>query len=198
MAIHRRCPWRAVASASHDALERRPSPREREVADHRSRRTYTGRFHRHRSESKHRLPPKNKTPAPPSPGRQHGGNAHRTSAKARARRGQQLDDETPWSAANGVDSHHPQTPIRQNTTPSSPVGKPSSPTLYTRRETGFPRPTAAGAAGGERESPRLSACKVDRPVVYKSPSKHCRRGRGGPGSSVFYYPVYVWPLWLSL
>jgi hypothetical protein len=107
---------------------------------------------------------KSKPPAPPSPGRQLGENAHRTSAKARARRGQQLDDETPWSAAVGVDSHHPQTPIRPDHHSIAAGREPSSPTLCTRRETGFPRPPAAGAAGGDRESPRLSACEVDRPV----------------------------------
>jgi hypothetical protein len=52
---HRCCRWRAVAAASLEALDRRQSPGEREVAERRSRKTYTVERRRGRSDMPHLL-----------------------------------------------------------------------------------------------------------------------------------------------
>jgi hypothetical protein len=111
--------WRAVAAASLDALDRRQTPRDREVAERQSRRTYTGDCRRRRSESPHPLPPDLDLPAPPSHRHQHGEAAHSTSAEMRARRRQQLDGEAPENNAIGGESHHLQTPNRLHLRPDA-------------------------------------------------------------------------------
>jgi hypothetical protein len=65
-ATHGRCRWRAAAAASHKALDQKHSPGGREVAEHRSQRTYTRGRRRRRSESRHLLAPDLELLAPPS------------------------------------------------------------------------------------------------------------------------------------
>jgi hypothetical protein len=64
-ATHGSCRWRAAAAASH-TLDQKQSTGRREVAEHRSQRTYTRDHRRRRSESRHHLAPDLQLPAPPS------------------------------------------------------------------------------------------------------------------------------------
>ena len=77
-------------------------------------------------------------------------------------------------------------PTSTTATSKAPLaGRPTSPTLCTRRETGFPHPPAAGAADGGRGTHASPAAKVDR---RRAPKKRLFRTVAirGEGGAAFY------------
>ena len=175
----RRCRrWRAVAAASLEALDRRQSPGEREVAERRSRRTYTVERRRGRSDTPPLLlqdldleapppsePTMGKTPtAPPRRCEDEGGGG----SKSELRR-----TPTPERRSTTCKQQPPRLHL-QNADGLSPR---SSYAMYRTRDGD---PPASRRRSGRRR-PRDPAKSRRRGGVlrgnHKSPPLHCRRGR---------------------
>ena len=153
----RSCRWRAVAAASLDALDWKQSPREREVAEHRSQRTYTGgrrvapstiiSFHQNfRSQ-----------PDPPSHGIWGGKSDKVAPQGCECEGGSRSTTELHRSTADEGEDCHQQTPtdnISASKTP--PAGTKPTPTLYTSLDRSVDSPTSRHRSGRQKwRNPRI-------------------------------------------
>jgi hypothetical protein len=102
--------WRAVAAAPLDALERKQTPSEREVADRRSQRTYPGGRRRRQAKQHHHLP-QLRSPDPSSQIRP-GVSAHGSSRELQTRGERPLHGGAPENAVVEGDERRHQTPHR--------------------------------------------------------------------------------------
>ena len=175
----RRCRrWRAVAAASLDALDRRQSPGEREVAERRSRKTYTVERRRGRSDAPHLLhldldleapppsePTMGKTPTAP-PRRCEG--ASDGGSKTTLRRA-----PTPEKRST-VRKHQPPRLHLQNADDLQP----KSAYTINRTRDGIPRSPAAEAAGGGRGIQRIEPTRWSSLVDFRNRLLYTVDGEG--------------------
>jgi hypothetical protein len=72
-----------------------------------------------------------------------------------------LDAEAPKNARTGEEEDDPKTPtVDASASTTPPTSTLLKPTLYTRRDPGFPHPPAGGAAGGGKGNQRIDAGEV--------------------------------------
>jgi hypothetical protein len=182
----RSCRWRAVATASLVALERKQTPSEREVDERRSQRTYLGSHHRQRAKQHHLLLHLH-TPDP-SPQIRPGESAPGSSKELRTRGERPLHVGAPENAAvEGAERRH-QTPHRPRHRLQSAADRgPSKPyTIYTPRF-GVPPPSRCRSGWWGRRNHRIYGGEVGWLGRFQKIALSCRRRRrNGPRSVCLY------------